>query len=181
MRIYNGDPYKTIAILGSFSKHYKDIVEAAKIFTENGFLVLVPKLDGVQEDSNEGFLLLIGDEDKEPKELEKDFLEKCLEADCVYVCDVDGYTGKTVMGELFILAAKGQEVYFSAEPEETLLRSMMSKSSPPIYSPIELVEMMKTHNAIYSQREWSDAYKPITIYFSFAENPKVLARRSDSL
>lgn len=160
MRKNNGDPYKTIAIIGSFRKHYDEIVKSANIFTENGFLVLVPKLDGIQENSKDDFLLLIGDEEKPPQQLEEEFLNKCLEADLVYVCNVGGYIGKTVMGELFILASNGQEVYFYATPEEALLQSMISESVPSIYSPIELVEMMKNNNKVYSQREWPDADKP---------------------
>lgn len=165
MRMYNGDEYKTIAILGSFSKHYNDIVATAEIFTKNGFEVLVPKLEGIQENSKGDFLLLVGDEEKTPQQLERDFLNKCLEADCVYVCDVDGYIGSTVSGELFFLASKEQEVYFLTYPQDSLLCSMMSKSSPLIYSPIELVNMMQNNNKIYRERTWHDTDKPRPTHF----------------
>ena len=171
MRKNNGDPYKTIAILGSFRKHYNNIVETANIFTKFGFQVLVPKLDGIQENSKDDFLLLIGDEEKPPQQLEEEFLDKCLEADLVYVCNVGGYIGKTVMGELFILASNRQEVYFNAEPEEALLRSMISESIPSIYSPIELVEMMKNNNSVYRQREWPDADEPRSSTLSLTLKP----------
>lgn len=36
MREYNDEQYKTVAILGSFGKHYESIVEAANIFKTNG-------------------------------------------------------------------------------------------------------------------------------------------------
>ena len=119
MRKNNGDLYKTIAILGSFRKHYNDMVEA----------------------------------------------------DCVYVCDVGGYIGNTVMGELFFLASNNQEVYFYATPEDALLRSIMSKESSPIYSPIELVEMMKNNNDVYRQRTWPDEDEPRSIPFSLSPSP----------
>ena len=94
MRVYNGDDYKNIAILGSFGKHYDLIVDISKKFIDSGFKVLVPRISGVK-DKNSSFLILVGDNSSNPKQLELDYLNKCLEADLVYVCNkVNCKTGK---------------------------------------------------------------------------------------
>jgi hypothetical protein len=120
MRKYLCDEYETVALLGSFGKQYDLMIEVAKKLTNNGFDVLVPKLNGIKND-NSGFLILNGDEDKSEELLEDDYLDKCLEADCVYVCNKDGYIGRTVSFELGTLQCYGQEVFFMEKPSDPLI------------------------------------------------------------
>lgn len=129
MREYLCDNYKTVAILGSFRKHYDLMTEVAKKLISNGFDVLVPKLNGIKNDDS-GFLLLNGDDNKSEELLEDDYLDKCLTADCVYVCNKDGYIGRTVSFELGTLQCYGQEVFFMEEPEDVLIRRLI----PPYHT-----------------------------------------------
>ena len=124
MRKYLCDEYKTVALLGSFGKHYDLMTEVARKLISNGFDVLVPKLDGIKND-NSGFLILNGDENKSAELLEDDYLNNCLKADCVYVCNKDGYIGGTVSYELGTLQCYGQEVFFMEEPIDVLIRKMI--------------------------------------------------------
>lgn len=39
------------------------------------------------------------------------FLKKCIDSDFVYVCNKDGYLGKTVMLELGYMLGKGQDMF----------------------------------------------------------------------
>lgn len=155
MRTYNFDNYKKIAILGSFGKHYDLIVDTASIFSESQFQVLVPKLAGIQSQNN-GFIILNGDATDDPRELEVDYLNNCLDADCVYVCNMDGYIGTTVAFELGVLVNCGQEVYFMQRPSDKLFCSMMSVSDDAVYAPSELIAMMNAHNSLWNSREWFD-------------------------
>ena len=124
MRKYLCDEYKTVALLGSFGTHYDLMTQVAKKLNSNGFGVLVPKLNGIKND-NSGFLILNGDENKNEELLEDDYLDKCLEADCVYVCNKDGYIGGTVSFELGTLQCYGQEVFFMEEPNDVLIRKLI--------------------------------------------------------
>ena len=157
MRRYNADNYKKIAILGSFGKHYEVIVSAANDFIQDGFEVLVPKLDGFKDENN-GFILLNGDETNDPRVLETKYIEECIKADCVYVCDKDGYIGTTVAFELGILVTLGQEVYFMEKPQDQLFGSMMNIQRMPIYSTETLIKMMNIHNTTFNSRDWFDSY-----------------------
>ena len=123
MRKYLCDEYKTVALLGSFGKQYDLMIEVAKKLISNGFDVLVPKLNGIKND-NSGFLILNGDENKSEELLEDDYLDNCLMADCVYVCNKDGYIGGTVSFELGTLQCYGQEVFFMEEPIDVLIRKL---------------------------------------------------------
>lgn len=124
MRKYFCDEYKTVALLGSFGKQYNLMTEVAKKLISNGFDVLVPKLNGIKKD-NSGFLILNGDENKSEELLEDDYLDNCLMADCVYVCNKDGYIGGTVSFELGTLQCYGQEVFFMEEPRDVLIRKLI--------------------------------------------------------
>ena len=42
MKIFNGQQYKTISIIGSFKKQMDDIQRAKKVFLNKGFKVLAP-------------------------------------------------------------------------------------------------------------------------------------------
>lgn len=155
MRTYNSDNYKKIAILGSFSKHYDLIVDVSKKFIYNGFNMLVPKIEGVK-DSNSSFLILIGDTSNDPRQLELDYLNKCLEADLVYVCNKDGYIGTTVAFELGVLTSYGQEIYFMEKPNDDLFFSMIHVPQDAICSPETLINRISLHNMIWNSRDWFD-------------------------
>lgn len=129
MRKYLCDEYKTVALLGSFGKHYDLMTEVARKLISNGFDVLAPNLNGIKND-NSGFLILNGDENKSEELLEDDYLDNCLKADCVYVCNKDGYIGRTVAFELGTLQCYGQEVFFMEEPMDVLIRKLI----PPYHT-----------------------------------------------
>lgn len=172
MRVYNCDNYNSVVILGSFGKHYDLIVETAQIFTNNGFDVLAPKTSGIENNDN-SYLILVGDTSDNPRELELDYLNKCLEADFVYVCDKDGYIGTTVAFELGVLTNNGQEVYFMEKTKDELFNSMINLEENVVCSPEELISNMKLHNDIWNSREWFDSdYRDNTIPFSLIKQRK---------
>ena len=180
MRKYNCDNYRNVAILGSFGKHYDLIVEVSRIFIENGYNVLVPKMCGIKVDSGD-FLLLVGDDSNDPRQIEKDFLNKCLEADFVYVCDKDGYVGTTVAFELGVLTSYGQEIFFMEKPKDPLFGSMINQDESAVCSPEDLITHLSIHDEVISWREWFDNYHDDDrVPFSLSKkkntsiNPKVI-------
>lgn len=112
MKVYNSQPTKTISIIGSFRKQMNEIRDAKETFEKYGFQVLVPKSTTISGDNDESFIFLDTDTQKEPRKLEKDYLEALLQSDIVYCCNKDGYIGKSAMFELGYLIAKGAMVYF---------------------------------------------------------------------
>jgi len=165
MRAHVGDMYAEIAILGSFGKHYDLLVETAQKFKENGFLVLVPKLEGIKE-SNSSFILLEGDQSDNPKELEQEYLKQCLAADIVYVCDKDGYIGTTVAFELGVLSSYGQEIYFMEKPKDELFYSMIPSKENNICTPDELIKALKLRNVMINAFYSEDTNSPFDETFS---------------
>ena len=173
MRVHNDDQFKKVAILGSFGKHYDSIVETAKIFCENGIEVLVPKLNGKQ-DNNGNYILLVGDNSNNPKELEKDYIKKCLEADFVYVCNKDGYIGTTVAFELGILSCFRQEIFFMEKPSDDLFLKLINSPSGNIGDPETIVRGLNDEIELCRAREFFDNwYEPRGDQFQLLDNPLV--------
>ena len=172
MREYNSSEYKSVAILGSFGKHYELIVEIANKFKKSGFNVLVPRLDGIQ-DSNQGFLLLVGDESNDPKKLENSYIGNCLKADFVYVCDKDGYIGTTVAFELGVLSCYNQEIFFMEKPKDELFTSMITNVETSIFvsSPDKLIDFLKKQNGFMNAVDFFDDFdEPQDSSFSLSES-----------
>lgn len=145
MRKYNDDKYKTASILGSFNRHYEIICNTANYFEQNGIKVLAPKITTIKQNVD-GYAILNTDTSTEAVILEKDFLDNCMKSDFVYVCNKEGYLGKTVMLELGFMLGKGQEVFFMESPVEEKLILEMTQKAPIIFSPEDLVKMIKVHN-----------------------------------
>lgn len=145
MRKYNDDKYETASILGSFNKHYELICRTAEYFQKNGIRVLAPDITSIKE-NNDGYAILESDQSDDATVLEAKFLENCLKSDFVYVCDLDGYIGKTVMLELGFMLGKGQEVFFMETPAQERLIKEMTQKKPIVYTPKDLVRMIKRLN-----------------------------------
>ena len=151
MRKYNDDKYRTVSILGSFNKHYETICETAKYLQQNGIQVLAPKIGTIKQNTD-GYAILDTDKSTQAVVLEKNFLNNCINSDFVYVCNKEGYLGKTVMLELGFMLGKGQEVFFMERPVEEKLILEMTQRAPIVFSPEDLVEMIKSHNNF----QWTD-------------------------
>ena len=179
MREHNDDQYKTVAILGSFGKHYDLIIEAANIFKTNGIEVLVPKLDGKQESKGD-FILLVGDNSDNPKELELNYIKKCLEADFVYVCNKDGYIGTTVALELGILSSYKQEIFFMERPSDDLLFKLIKCPNANIGDPESIVKQLDNEIKMSWSFEFFDNwYEPHENNFQLFSEPLVNFKKSE--
>lgn len=93
-----------------------------------------------------------GGNSNNPRQLELDYLNRCLEADLVYVCNEDGYIGTTVAFELGVLTSYGQEIYFLEKPSDDLFSNMIHIHENTIYELETLIDKIKLHNEIWNSR-----------------------------
>ena len=143
--------YKNIGIIGSFGKQLQDIKYAKKIFEDEGFTVLAPKDTKISEErSSDGFLILEKDDDKRPRDLEHDYLNCLNNCQVIYVCDRNGYVGKSAMFEIgYLMKEAKHDFVFQEVPEEELLVDMLTDKNGEIrniMSPMELCKAMKKTN-----------------------------------
>lgn len=110
----------TVCFLGSLTKQLDAIKEQAKLFQNKGYKVLAPQISKVKTDLN-GFIIFEDDNSSNPIVIESDFLEKCMRAESIVVCDKDGYIGNTVMLELGYLLGKNKHFKFIDSPKEEWL------------------------------------------------------------
>ena len=92
-------------MLGSLKKQLETIKEKALQLEENGYKILAPKVSNIKNDEN-GFIIFEDDLSDNPITIESDFIENCLKAENIIVCNKDGYVGNTVMFEIGYLLAK---------------------------------------------------------------------------
>ena len=106
-------------ILGSFRKHYKNILAIINIFEENSIEVLSPKKSSVI-DENVDFVILNSDNPSLSEiEIQYEVFRNVSKSDFVYVCNPDGYVGKTVCYELGVLTGLGiKNIYFKEYPND---------------------------------------------------------------
>ena len=110
----------TVCLLGSLTKQLDTIKKYAKYFQSFGYKILAPQISNVRSNIN-GFMLFEDDKSNNPITIETDFLEKCITAEKLVVCDKNGYIGNTVMFEIGYLAGKNRYIEFIEPPKDEWL------------------------------------------------------------
>lgn len=107
-----------VSIIGSFRRKYDEVVRTVNIFTGLGLYVASPK--GSQESNRIDNFVVFETDNKEysPVEIQMITLEKILDSDAVYVCDTDGYVGKTTCYEIGFCYSRNKPIYFSNFPKD---------------------------------------------------------------
>lgn len=130
---------KKIVLLGSFRKHYTEICECLSFFKKHDILVLSP-LGSMIRDQKDGFVFFQTDDSTlEPYQIEQQVLEKIKQADLVFVCNVDGYLGKTTSFEIGFCKAHGIPLCFLEKPKDLFYFLKNEK----IYSKEMVVKILK--------------------------------------
>jgi nucleoside 2-deoxyribosyltransferase len=138
---------KSVAIIGSFQKYYKGVLELISLFKKNGFQVTSPYQSRITE-ARWGFVLFEADDNSlTDDEIQTDTLRKILNADAVYVYnpkqnpdDKGGYVGKTTCYEIGILMAKNKPLYYLEYPDDLPVPVTNSQ----IISPQDFVDRFKS-------------------------------------
>jgi len=126
--------YKVV-ILGSFKKHYEQIKETIDCFIANGFEVLSPQKSNIINPNDE-FVLFDTDISHDPKILEEIVLKKMREANIIYICNVNGYIGRSVGFELGNSINMRDKVYFLEKWNESFLDEFFDESK--VIDPLSL-------------------------------------------
>lgn len=120
----------TIALLGSLRKQLETIKATAQQFEEKGYKILAPKISNIKNVEN-GFIIFEDDLSNNPIAIEADFIEKCLKAEEIIVCNKGGYAGNTVMFEIGYLIAKKRNIKFIQNPNEVWLVDVVNHFTKP--------------------------------------------------
>lgn len=111
---------KTISFIGSFRKpeHYAIVQRGVSLFRKNGINVNSPKGSSVSG-SIQDFVLF----ETDPKELSASdiqmiTLDKIIKSDVVYVCNLDGYVGRTTCYEIGFCLSRNIPLYFLEKPTD---------------------------------------------------------------
>lgn len=109
---------KTVSFIGSFRKpeHYEVVKKAVKLFKKKGIKVLSPKGSDIS-DAIEDFVIFETDEKNySPGEIQMITLNKIIKSDAVYVCDLNGYVGRTTCYEIGFCLSREVPLYFMKKP-----------------------------------------------------------------
>lgn len=110
----------TVSIIGSFRKpeHYEKIKQAITLFRHAGLIVLSPKGSAIRK-SVDDFVIFESDKSTlTPAEIQMITLDKIIHSDAVYVCNVNGYVGRTTCYEIGFCLSRGIPLYFLSKPAD---------------------------------------------------------------
>lgn len=133
-------------IHGSFRKHFAEIQKAHELFTEAGFDVLAPKFSEII-DMKEGFALLEGEENKDPRLIELEYLQKLYklgERGFSYFVNPNGYIGKSASYELGVAQAANIPCFF----KEKLNDHPAYLHNNSVWSPEDIVEYVSQYKSL---------------------------------
>ncbi|MDR0917765.1 MAG: hypothetical protein LBM93_00720 [Oscillospiraceae bacterium] len=106
----------SVAIIGSFQKYYDEVLNLITYFTEQNIRITSPYKSRIYTNRN-GFVLFEADDKSQSDiDIQNDTIRKILNADAVYVCNPNGYLGRTTCYEIGIIMAKEQPLYFLEPP-----------------------------------------------------------------
>ena len=131
---------KTIALIGSFRKHYDTVLDVLDIFRKADFIITTPLGTPIIKPGMP-FVRFISD----PSQLE-DYMvqtitmERIFRADLIYVVAPGGYVGRTTCYEIGRIIQAAHPLYFTDYPQDFPILIPQSH----ILSPIELVENLKS-------------------------------------
>lgn len=111
-----------VAVIGSFRKHYDDVLACIRCFADAGWTVTSPTGSEVLEPGIDFVRFSTDDPELSDEEVQTVTLERIFSADVVYVVAPDGYVGRTTCYEIGRLVQAGHPVYFSDRPADLPIR-----------------------------------------------------------
>lgn len=107
-----------VAIIGSFRKHYEQVLAAARRFEDAWIAVLSPPLSRIANPGADFVRFETDPLESADHQIQAETLARILSADFVYVVAPGGYIGRTTSYELGRVHARGIPVYYSQQPED---------------------------------------------------------------
>ena len=109
---------RTVSIIGSFRKpdHYEVIKNAVITFQNEGLIVLSPKGSSINKSVDKFVIFESDDPDLIPWQIQMITLDKIIHSDVVFVCNVNGYIGRTTCYEIGFCLSRQKPLYFLNKP-----------------------------------------------------------------
>lgn len=135
-----------VAIIGSFRKYYKEILNLIKLFKNEGLYVWSPKESEICN-SIEDFVVFKSDNPKyTPAEIQMITLERILRADAIYVYNPDGYLGRTTCYEIGFCLSRCKPVYYYEKPQDLPIPILENN----IVEPEKFCDLINANDFVFS-------------------------------
>ncbi len=125
-------------IIGSFRKHYPEIVETIKYFHANDIEVLSPKISTILNPENEFVVFDYDPRDADVRQIEDKVLKKMHNADFVYIVNPDGYIGQSTSFEIGYCHGKNLKIFAMNDSSE-----LCSKYIHAVLKPHEVIKELR--------------------------------------
>ncbi|MBO1740397.1 hypothetical protein [Leifsonia sp. TF02-11] len=99
----------TTLIIGSYRRHFAQILSVKSALEDRGVQVLAPESDQIVN-PGESFALLESDEDRTPRQVQDRIFSLVRRADFLVLANIDGYLGAAATMELGYAIAVGTDV-----------------------------------------------------------------------
>jgi ADP-ribose pyrophosphatase YjhB (NUDIX family) len=108
----------SVALIGSFRQHYREVLAAARIFADAGLTVKSPPIGRIVDSGREFVRFESDPPEASDQQLQAATLQKILTSDLVYVVNPGGYIGRTTAYELGCVRERGMAVYYAEPPAD---------------------------------------------------------------
>lgn len=146
----------SVALIGSFQHHYREVCSAWLAFSEAGFKVTTPMGTPIIEDGVPFVRFTSDPEDSSDPEIQTIALHRILRADFVFVVAPCGYVGKTTCYEIGRIIQAKRPLYFSQYPDDL-----------PIHVPDEHVKSVPEIISLIQ----TNTFEPQAMYIAHDRNP----------
>lgn len=134
---------RTVAIVGSFRRHYGEVVAVARIFTAAGLRVVSPAISRIVNPGEEYVRFESDPPDLTDQRIQALTTARILAADLVYVVAPGGYIGRTTSYELGRAHERGVPVRYSEPPADLPI-----EIGPEQVVPVERLSGWAVHNRL---------------------------------
>ncbi len=118
-----------IVISGSFRKHYEPIRKLINEFQELGCQVLSPKESRIVNPGAD-FIFLETDQERDPRKVEERHLFAIAKADCLFICNPEGYMGQSATLEMGYALGQHKPVFVLEEMPDTVVNLFVRRATP---------------------------------------------------
>jgi hypothetical protein len=116
--VSGGSARFSCSIIGSFRKHYSEVCDTAKTFSDAEVVVLSPRLSRIIDPSDWYVRLETDIPGDKPEDIQLITLERIFRSSFVYVLSTDGYVGRTTCYEIGRIVERNIPLFFSEIPGE---------------------------------------------------------------
>ena len=129
----------TVAIIGSFRQHYRQVCEVWGVFNELGLEVTSPRGTLVVQEGIPFVRFISDPPDWDDPLVQTVALHRILRAEFVYVVAPNGYVGRTTCYEIGRIVQAKRPVYFSEYPEDL----PMQVAADHVCTPMQVADLIK--------------------------------------